>query len=84
MITAKEARTLTEQSSAEMISTYCEEAIKEAISQGKYKATIDLSRSADPYAISRILINGLEELGYKASYETGCQWDPAYDLIIEW
>lgn len=84
MITAKEARALTEQSATEMVSTYCEEAIKEAISQGKYKATIDLSRFADPYAISRILIGGLEELGYKASYWAGCQWDPAHDLIIEW
>lgn len=84
MITAKEAKALTEQSSAEMVSTYCEEAIKEAISQGKYKATIDLSRFADPYAISRILIKGLEELGYKTNYWTGCQWDPAHDLIIEW
>lgn len=84
MITAKEARALTEQSATEMVSTYCEEAIREAMSQGKYKATVDLSRFADPYAISRILIGGLEELGYKASYWTGCQWDPAYDLIIEW
>lgn len=84
MITAKEARALTEQSTTEMVSTYCEEAIREAMSQGKYKATVDLSRFADPYAISRILIGGLEELGYKASYWTGCQWDPAYDLIIEW
>lgn len=84
MITAKEARALTEQSATEMVSTYCEEAIREAMSQGKYKATVDLSRFADPYAISRILIGGLEELGYKASYWTGCQWDPAHDLIIEW
>lgn len=84
MITAKEARALTEQSATEMVSTYCEEAIKEAIARGKYKTTIDLGRFADPYALSRILIDGLEELGYKASYWVGSQWDPSNDLIIEW
>lgn len=84
MITAKEARALTEKSASEMVSTFCETAILDAIEQGKYKATVSLHGFNDPYAMSRILINALEDLGYKASYYAGCQWDPAYDLIIEW
>ena len=67
-----------------MVETFCESAIQDAIRQGKYKAVIDLQRSGNPYEISKILISALEDLGYKASYYPGCQWDPAYDLIIEW
>lgn len=55
-------------------------AIQDAIRQGKYKAVIDLQRSGNPYEISKILISALEDLGYKASYYSGCQLDPAYDF----
>lgn len=84
MRTAKEAKEATSISVAGVLSTYCEKAIEEAISQGKYSTTIDLYNEPDCYLLAKILIGALEKLGYEATYNIGSQLSPRCDLTISW
>lgn len=84
MMTANEAREATKMSVSGLVATYCEKAIAEAVSQGKYFATIDLYKEPDSYSLAKALIRGLQKLGYKTDYFTGSQLDPCCRLSIEW
>lgn len=84
MMTAKEAREATKTSVSGLMATYCEKAIAEAISQGKYATTIDLYGTPESYLLAKTLMEALEGLGYKTTYFTGSQFDPCCNITIEW
>lgn len=84
MKTAKEARETTNISVAGVLSTYCEKAVEEAISQGKYSTTINLYDEPNCYSLVKTLMSALEELGYETAYYSGHQLDPCCDLTISW
>ena len=59
--------------------TFIYEEIRKAITKGN--SSIKFFNYSE---FSKMTIAFLENKGFKVEYFTGCQWDPADDLIISW